>query len=87
MQELEVVLAMDAARILSAYHSRDVLTGTRAEFATPTGAVEGEVCSVDPLRGLVVRTKTSEQFLPAATTSVTSWNRAAAIEETTGQRR
>ena len=87
MQELEVVLAMDAARILSAYHSRDVLTGTRAEFATPTGAVEGEVCAVDPLRGLVVRTKTSEQFLPAATTSVTSWNRSAAIEERAGQRR
>ncbi|MSR41045.1 MAG: biotin--[acetyl-CoA-carboxylase] ligase [Phycisphaerales bacterium] len=75
VEELEHVLSMSEARMLDEYCARDVLTGTRAVFGTATGTIEGEVCSVDPLRGLVVRTSTGEQFLPAATTSVLQWNR------------
>jgi hypothetical protein len=52
---------------------RDALRGTRALFATPQGPVEGEVRSVDPMRGLVVRTASGEHFLPAQSTSVAEW--------------
>jgi hypothetical protein len=45
--------------------------------------VEGEVRSIDPMRGLVVRTESGERFLPAVSTSVAEWGgvvrRAAAL--------
>ena len=59
--------------LIAAFLRRDALRGTRALFATPTGPVEGEVCSIDPMRGLVVRTDVGERFLPAHSTSVAQW--------------
>jgi hypothetical protein len=63
--------------------ARDALRGHRALFATPDGPVEGEVRSIDPMRGLIVRTESGERFLPAVSTSVAEWGgvvrRAAAL--------
>lgn len=59
--------------LVQAFLVRDALRGNRALFATPDGPVEGEVRSVDPMRGLVVRTESGERFLPAASTSVAEW--------------
>lgn len=64
--------APDAA-LVDAFLARDALRGTRTLFATPEGPVEGEVRSVDPMRGLVVRTESGERFLPAHSTSVAEW--------------
>lgn len=76
---VELVHALDAAlcasdeTLVGAFLARDALRGTRALFATPDGPVEGEVRSVDPMRGLVVRTERGERFLPAHSTSVAEW--------------
>jgi BirA family biotin operon repressor/biotin-[acetyl-CoA-carboxylase] ligase len=66
------LLASDAA-LVEHFLARDALRGTRALFSTPAGPVEGEVRSVDPMRGLVVRTDSGEHFLPAHSTSVAEW--------------
>lgn len=66
------LVASDSA-LVEQFHARDALRGTRALFATPAGPVEGEVRSVDPMRGLVVRTDGGERFLPAQSTSVAEW--------------
>jgi BirA family biotin operon repressor/biotin-[acetyl-CoA-carboxylase] ligase len=72
----ELVRRVDAAlratpeEVDRAYRALDRLSGTRAEFRTPAGTVVGEVRSVDPRRGLHVRTASGDAFLPAATTSV-----------------
>jgi BirA family biotin operon repressor/biotin-[acetyl-CoA-carboxylase] ligase len=66
------VPAPDSA-LVDAFLSRDALRGTKALFATPEGPVEGEVRSVDPMHGLVVRTDSGERFLPAHSTSVAEW--------------
>ena len=58
---------------LSPFRRSGALRGTRALFATPEGPVEGEVVSIEPMRGLVVRTDSGERFLPALTTSVAEW--------------
>lgn len=73
MQSLDAALAASDAALVASFHARDALRGTRALFATPDGPVEGEVCTVDPMRGLVVRTEHREMFLPAASTSVAEW--------------
>lgn len=70
---LDAALSATDESLAAGFHSRDVLRGTRALFATPDGPVEGEVQSIDPLRGLVVRTETGERFLPAQSTSVAEW--------------
>ncbi len=70
---LDAALAATDAELASQFHARDALRGTRALFATPEGPVEGEVQSIDPMRGLVVRTETGERFLPAQSTSVAEW--------------
>ena len=80
---LEVLVSLIAAldhaltapdeRLVDSFLERDALRGTRALFATPHGPVEGEVRSIDPMRGLVVRMASGEQFLPAASTSVAEW--------------
>ena len=59
--------------LLAQFHARDALRGTRALFSTPAGPVEGEVLSVDPMRGLRVRSDGREHFLPAQSTSVAEW--------------
>lgn len=61
------------AVLVDAFLARDALRGTRTLFATPEGPVEGEVRSVDPMHGLVVRTESGERFLPAHSTSVAEW--------------
>jgi BirA family biotin operon repressor/biotin-[acetyl-CoA-carboxylase] ligase len=66
------VPAPDSA-LVDGFLSRDALRGTKALFATPEGPVEGEVRSVDPMHGLVVRTDSGERFLPAHSTSVAEW--------------
>ncbi len=73
LAELERVLVLSADAILYEYATRDVLSGSVAAFATSMGTIEGEVCSVDPLRGLTVRNGSGAHFLPAATTTVCSW--------------
>lgn len=76
---IELVRALDAAlcasddTLVGGFLARDALRGTRALFATPDGPIEGEVRSVDPMRGLVVRTEQGERFLPAQSTSVAEW--------------
>ena len=70
---LDRALTATDAELTAQFHARDALRGTRALFATPEGPVEGEVRSVDPMRGLVVRTETGERFLPAQSTSVAEW--------------
>ncbi len=76
---LALVEALDRALsapddvLVHAFLVRDALRGHRALFATPDGPVEGEVRSIDPMRGLVVRTDSGERFLPAASTSVAEW--------------
>lgn len=73
MRSLDRALVATDAALAAEFHARDALRGTRALFATPEGPVEGEVQSVDPMRGLVVRTETGERFLPAQSTSVAEW--------------
>ena len=74
-----LVMALDRALgvgdddLLAQFHARDALRGTRALFSTPAGPVEGEVLSVDPMRGLRVRSDGREHFLPAQSTSVAEW--------------
>lgn len=70
---LDRALVAPDARLVEAFLARDALRGTRALFSTPEGPVEGEVRSIDPMRGLVVRTGLGEQFLPAHSTSVAEW--------------
>ena len=70
---MDRALAASDAALVEQFLARDALRGTRALFATPDGPVEGEVRSVDPMRGLVVRTDSGERFLPAASTSVAEW--------------
>lgn len=70
---LDRALSAGDAALVEQFHARDALRGTRALFATPAGPVEGEVRSVDPMRGLVVRTESGEHFLPAQSTSVAEW--------------
>lgn len=87
VERLEVLCALVAAldetlvaqdgELVEGFLARDALRGTRVLFATPTGPVEGEVRSIDPMRGIVVRIESGELFLPAATTSVAEWGRAA----------
>ncbi|MFZ9881412.1 MAG: hypothetical protein ACO3QC_08430, partial [Phycisphaerales bacterium] len=74
-----LVAALDRALLASdldlveQFLARCALRGTRTLFSTPEGPVEGEVRSVDPMRGIVVRTASGERFLPAASTSVAEW--------------
>ena len=70
---LDRALRASDAELVARFLERDALRGTRALFATPSGPVEGEVLSVDPMRGLVVRTDSGEHFLPANSTSVAEW--------------
>ena len=70
---IDRALASSDAALVEQFLARDALRGTRALFATPDGPVEGEVRSVDPMRGLVVRTDSGERFLPAGSTSVAEW--------------
>jgi BirA family biotin operon repressor/biotin-[acetyl-CoA-carboxylase] ligase len=70
---LDAALAADDAALVALFRARDALRGTRALFATPEGPVDGEVVSIDPMRGLVVRTESGERFLPAQSTSVAEW--------------
>ncbi len=72
---LDRALVASDGRLVEAFLARDALGGTRALFATPEGPVEGEVRSIDPMRGLLVRTETGERFLPASSTSVAEWAR------------
>jgi len=73
VRALDRALAATDAGLAEQFAARDALRGTRALFATPFGPVEGEVVSVDPMRGLVVRTDSGEHFLPANSTSVAEW--------------
>lgn len=73
VRALDRALAATDAGLAEQFAARDALRGTRALFATPSGPVEGEVVSVDPMRGLVVRTDSGEHFLPANSTSVAEW--------------
>jgi len=73
VRALDRALAATDAGLAEQFAARDALRGTRALFATPSGPVEGEVLSVDPMRGLVVRTDSGEHFLPANSTSVAEW--------------
>ncbi|MEY3025359.1 MAG: hypothetical protein RLZZ238_256, partial [Planctomycetota bacterium] len=75
---LDRALTASDAWLVERFLERDALRGTRALFATPAGPVEGEVRSVDPMRGLVVRTAMGEHFLSAQSTSVAEWARPAA---------
>ena len=70
LRRLDAALRADPAAIERDYRDLDRLSGARARFRTPRGEVEGEVRSVDPRRGLHVRTAAGDVFLPAATTSV-----------------
>lgn len=80
---LDRALTAHDEALVEAFLARDALRGTRALFATPHGPVEGEVRSIDPMRGLVVRTASGEHFLPAQSTSVAEWavHRAARAKE------
>lgn len=73
VEALDRALSATDDVLLQAFLVRDALRGHRALFATPDGPVEGEVRSIDPMRGLVVRTESGERFLPAASTSVAEW--------------
>lgn len=73
VRSLDHALAATDESLVAGFHARDALRGTRALFATPEGPVEGEVRSIDPMHGLVVRTETGERFLPAQSTSVAEW--------------
>ena len=73
MRALDAALTATDDDLVARFHARDALRGTRALFATPNGPVEGEVVSIDPMHGLMVRTDTGERFLPAASTSVAEW--------------
>jgi BirA family biotin operon repressor/biotin-[acetyl-CoA-carboxylase] ligase len=73
MRAIDAALVASDAHLVAAFARRDALRGTRALFATPEGPVEGEVVSLEPMRGLVVRTDSGERFLPALTTSVAEW--------------
>ena len=73
MRAIDAALDASDAHLVAAFARRDALRGTRALFATPEGPVEGEVVSLEPMRGLVVRTDSGERFLPALTTSVAEW--------------
>jgi BirA family biotin operon repressor/biotin-[acetyl-CoA-carboxylase] ligase len=73
VRSLDGALAATDEALVAGFHARDALRGARALFATPDGPVEGEVRSIDPMHGLVVRTETGERFLPAQSTSVAEW--------------
>ena len=70
VRRVDAAIRADPGEIERAYRALDRLTGTRCEFRTPSGQVAGVVQSVDPRRGLHVRTAEGDAFLPAATTSV-----------------
>jgi BirA family biotin operon repressor/biotin-[acetyl-CoA-carboxylase] ligase len=70
---LDRALSAPDSALVDGFLARDALRGTKALFATPEGPVEGEVRSVDPMHGLVVRTDSGERFLPAHSTSVAEW--------------
>jgi len=76
LRALDVALTATDDDLIARFHARDALRGTRALFATPEGPLEGEVVSIDPMHGLMVRTDAGERFLPAASTSVAEWGRA-----------
>lgn len=73
VEALDRALSMSDSELVARFRARDALRGTRALFSTPAGPVEGEVVSVDPMRGLVVRGDSGEHFLPAQSTSVAEW--------------
>ncbi|MFM7259730.1 MAG: biotin--[acetyl-CoA-carboxylase] ligase [bacterium] len=73
VEALDRALVASDETLVGAFLERDALRGQRALFATPEGPVEGEVRSIDPMRGLVVRTEAGERFLPAGSTSVAEW--------------
>ncbi len=70
---LDRALVATDETLVADFLARDALRGSNALFSTPEGPVEGEVRSVDPMRGLVVRTPTGDRFLPARSTSVAEW--------------
>ena len=76
VRALDVALTATDDDLVARFHARDALRGTHALFATPEGPLEGEVVSIDPMHGLMVRTDAGERFLPAASTSVAEWGRA-----------
>lgn len=89
MQAFDHALDASDAHLVAAFARRDALRGTRALFSTPDGPVEGEVVSLEPMHGLVVRTDSGERFLPALTTSVAEWGvfRRAPLKTTDSDRR
>lgn len=56
--------------IAAEFAARDVLTGTIATFLNHGETVTGRVESIDPARGLAVKTATGRRWLPALTTTV-----------------
>jgi BirA family biotin operon repressor/biotin-[acetyl-CoA-carboxylase] ligase len=67
---LDAALALDDAAVQAEYAARDVLLGTVAVFRMGEDLIRGEVLSVDPLRGLEVRTGSGRVHLPAAVASL-----------------
>jgi BirA family biotin operon repressor/biotin-[acetyl-CoA-carboxylase] ligase len=82
---LERALAAGDDALVAQFHARDALRGTRALFSTPSGPIEGEVLSVDPMRGLRVRSEGREHFLPAQSTSVAEWGRVLKAQQSGGR--
>lgn len=82
---LERALASSDDELVAGFHARDALRGTRALFSTPSGPIEGEVLSVDPMRGLRVQSDDREHFLPAQSTSVAEWGRVLKAQRSGGR--
>jgi BirA family biotin operon repressor/biotin-[acetyl-CoA-carboxylase] ligase len=66
---LTTLLGASDRSLLSAWHDRDLLTGTRGVFEHDGVRYEGIVESIDPTLTLVVRTDAGLVRLPALTTS------------------
>lgn len=56
--------------LCQAFQPRDVLLGTRQQFISAGAPITGVVESVEPTRGLRIRTSDGPRFLPAQTTSL-----------------
>lgn len=80
LEALGEVMTWDDGRIVDYFKARDCLAGRFCSFDTGGKRINGEVISLDPLRGLVVRVKEKVfglrcddagcVFLPAGTTSL-----------------
>jgi BirA family biotin operon repressor/biotin-[acetyl-CoA-carboxylase] ligase len=81
ISSMTTAIRMDDDEIAATFARRDVLCGKQAAFLVAGEALKGRIVSIDPMRGLRVRSYEGERWLSAASTTLAASSLAAATAQ------